>query len=90
VNTGSDQSGWVDRRVGDGDAESAADTDASAAGELPSGSEVQVASKIRTAAAGAHRDHIVVQEPLAELMGITVIQLMVVSVTCQNRMPVLA
>ena len=80
----------MDRRVGDGGAESAADADAPAAGEVPSGSEVHVTSRIRAAAAGAHRDHIVVQEPLAELVGMTGIQLMVVSVTCQNRMLVVA
>ena len=89
MNTGSEKSGWVDRRVGDGDAESAADADASGAGEVPCGSEVQVTSRIRTTAPGAHRDHIVAQE-LAELVSITVIQPMVVSVTCQNRMLVLA
>ena len=84
MNTGSENCGWVDRRVGDGDPESVVDADASAAGEVPSGSEVQVTSRNRTAAAGAHRDHIVAQE-LAELVSITVIHLMVVSVTCQNR-----
>jgi hypothetical protein len=90
VNTGSEKSGWVDRRVGDGDADAAADADASAAGEgAPPGSEVQVTSRIRAAAAATHRDP-VAQEPLAALLSMTVIQLMMVSVTCQNRMLVFA
>jgi hypothetical protein len=79
VNTGSEKSGWVVRRVGDGDAESAADADASAVGEgVPPDSEVQVTSRISTAA-GAHRDHCVVLWPLTELMGMTAVELMVVS-----------
>jgi hypothetical protein len=79
VNTGSEKSGWVVRRVGDGDAESAADADASAVGDgVPSGSEVHVTSRISITAAGAHRDHCVVFRPLAELMGMTAVQLMVV------------
>jgi hypothetical protein len=70
----------VDRRVGDGDAESVADADASAAGEgVLSGSEVQVTRRISITAAGAHRDHCVVLGPLAELMGMTAVELMVVS-----------
>jgi hypothetical protein len=90
VNTGSEKSGWVVRRVGDGDAESAADADASAAGEVvPCGSEVHVTSRIRTAAAGARRDHVVAQD-LAELKNMTAIQPMVVSMTCQNGMLVMA
>jgi hypothetical protein len=50
---------------------------------------VQVTSRIRTAAAGARRDHSVAQE-LAELMNMTAIQPMVVSMTCQNGMLVMA
>ena len=70
----------MDRRVGDVDAEAAAEPDASAAGEgVPSESDVQVTSRISIAAAGARRDQCVVLGLLAELIGMTAVQLMVVS-----------